>query len=221
MTMNIYEIRRANLVTVLAKRKEKGKTQADLADSLDSTTSYISQLKGEKKKVNMGNVIARKIELIDELPYGWMDTEHPDVNETSINLNQSPNFSTASIRPVPLISWVQAGNWTNSEPDLSHSEMYQCPVETGRNGYALRVEGESMSPRYLNGDIIFVDPDKTPDIGKRVIAICGSGATFKELVSDNGQLYLKALNEDWKPKYMPVEPDCSIIGVVVGSYRPE
>ena len=51
---------------------------------------------------------------------------------------------------------------------------------------------------------------------------CAEGVTFKELaVGDAGKLVLKALNEQWHPRYMPLDETCYIIGVVVGSVRPE
>ena len=57
---------------------------------------------------------------------------------------------------------------------------------------------------------------------RRVIAVCAEGVTFKELaVGDAGKLVLKALNEQWHPRYMPLDETCYIIGVVVGSVRPE
>lgn len=42
-------------------------------------------------------------------------------------------------------------------------------VATARNIYALYVQGESMSPRYRAGDLIFVSPDRPPRGGDDVI----------------------------------------------------
>lgn len=124
---------------------------------------------------------------------------------------------------VPLISFVQAGDWNNDQQHYNGEHEYvQSVFDTGPRGYALQVEGESMMPRYHPKDIIFINPDLAPEVGRRVIASCTNGSTFKELATgDNGQLMLKALNDHWTPRYMPLEPDCHIIGVVVGSIRPE
>lgn len=125
------------------------------------------------------------------------------------------------IRKVPLISWVAAGVWKESDCNDEWSEVISI-FDTGEKGYALRVEGESMLPRYQPNDIIFVNPDMEPSVGKRVVAACSDGTTFKEVAAgDGGKWILKALNDQWQPRYIPLDESCYIIGVVVGSVRPE
>ena len=127
---------------------------------------------------------------------------------------------------VPLISWVQAGEFCNSETQvLPHDcDTIPCPNrDASRRTFALRVVGDSMtSPygkSYPEGTIIFVDPEKAAEPGKRVVAVTHKGHTFKELAEDEfGQLYLKPLN----PSHPPIfEEDIRICGVVMGSYLPE
>lgn len=64
-------------------------------------------------------------------------------------------------RKVPLISWVQAGVFTDIRqmpPDAV--DWFFCPVGISEHGFCLRVEGESMQPRFQPGDVVFVDPDR-------------------------------------------------------------
>ena len=65
---------------------------------------------------------------------------------------------------------------------------------------------------YPNGSMIIVDPDAEALPGKRVIARVGNETTFKELVEDAGQWYLKPLN----PMYPMIKVDetVHICGVV-------
>lgn len=37
------------------------------------------------------------------------------------------------------------------------------------DAYGVRVSGESMSPRYFDGEIVYVDPDRTPRRGDFVV----------------------------------------------------
>lgn len=99
------------------------------------------------------------------------------------------------------------------------------PKNTGDYVFALTVEGDSMtSPypgqrSYPHGTIIYVDPEKHPTNGARVIARVSGEQTFKLYVEDAGRKYLKPIN----PTYDKIEivDETNICGVVIGSYLPE
>ena len=71
----------------------------------------------------------------------------------------------------------------------------------------------AIPPFSFNEELVLiVDPDVDPDAGKRVVARIGDETTFKELVRDAGQWFLKPLN----PQYnmIPVTEEVVICGVV-------
>ncbi|WP_332404509.1 LexA family protein [Vibrio metschnikovii] len=127
---------------------------------------------------------------------------------------------------VPILSWVQAGAFCNSETQvLPHDcEMILCPNEhASSRTFALRVVGDSMTApygrTYPEGTVIFVDPEKVAEPHMRVIAKTDQGYTFKQLEENElGQRYLKPLN----PHHQPIfDGGIDICGVVIGSYTPE
>ena len=119
---------------------------------------------------------------------------------------------------VPLVSEVEAGNYTiidNFCPDGSFDTV-PTRVEVKRHTYALRVHGDSMvsetGDSFPSGAILIVEPEMEPQPGDYVIALNASNeTTFKQLIKDSGDLYLKALNSRY-----PIKPlgDAKIIGVV-------
>lgn len=127
---------------------------------------------------------------------------------------------------VPLISWVQAGAWCEaiSNIDSCDAEMWlSCPVGISKNGYALKVVGDSMTNpapgrSYPAGCIIFVDPDIECRTGDRVIARLSrtDEVTFKVLVEDAGRQYLKPIN----PQYpvIAITEETHICGKIVGAF---
>lgn len=130
-----------------------------------------------------------------------------------------------------MISWITAGAWADLSDPFQPGEAEDwlpCPVRHGPRTYCLRVRGESMKnpgsrPSYDHGDIIFVDPDKNANPGDRVIVRLDdqSEATFKQLLIEDGRKLLKALNPDWKPRYIEINGNATITGVVIGKWVPE
>lgn len=116
---------------------------------------------------------------------------------------------------VPLISWVQAGTASEVIDLLQPGEGFDwiettCPIK--RHTYALRVVGDSMTPDFPEGVVIVVEPEMEPNPGDYVIARNGDDeATFKQLVKDGADYYLKPINDRY-----PIKPlgNYHVIGVV-------
>lgn len=122
-----------------------------------------------------------------------------------------------NMREVPLVNYIQAGQWAEIAPELPDAKRVSCPVPCSNTTFALEVVGESMSPDYMPGDIIFVDPEVAARSGDDVVAMVDnhSEATFKRLIAEPGSLRLKAINHEWHPRYMSIESPCSIVGTVI------
>lgn len=131
--------------------------------------------------------------------------------EGSYNVSEGPPIQGR----VPEISWVQAGE-PEEAIDLYHpgdgESWVPTTVQVRHHTYALRVENDSMMPRFPPGYRIVVEPEMDAENGDFVIAKDPEGnATFKQLVKEGGDWYLKPLN----PQY-PVKPldGWVVIGVV-------
>lgn len=117
---------------------------------------------------------------------------------------------------VPLISNVQAGAFRefvdNYQPGDGGEELIATSVPVKRHTFALRVTGDSMEPEFLAGMILIIEPELEPNPGDYVVAKNGGDeTTFKQLVSDGGDWYLKPLNARY-----PIKPlgKSQIIGVL-------
>lgn len=99
-----------------------------------------------------------------------------------------------NMRRVPVISWVQAGQFTECRTAEVFSEVdkwVDTSLKIGDNSFALEVKGDSMTnpnglPTIPEGATVIVDPDAEPRHGKIVIArLDGTNeATVKKLVID-------------------------------------
>lgn len=163
----------------------------------------------------------------------YRTAEHPIHEEASNATPPQGNVSTGpDIRGlVPLISSVQAGEWCEIVDRFQPGDAEDwlpCPVKHGPSTFCLRVDGQSMSnpgskPSYEEGDIIFVDPDRAAQPGDRVVARLESQtkATFKQYLEEDGRKFLKALNPEWKPRFIEINGEATICGVVIGKWVPE
>lgn len=210
-----------------ALREKQGLSQAALAEKC----GWASQ-----SRIGNYEVGTRRISADDAIILGQALGVGPEVilfgspSLHSKQLIELAPLSSSEIKMVPLISWVQAGEFCLSESfefPTEDLEYYACPnPKAGPRTFALKVRGDSMTNphgqrSYPEGTVIFVDPDHAPKPGLRVIAYLEDGScTFKELAENEiGKTYLKALN----PRYtindhmQPVK----VFGVVIGSYTPE
>ncbi|WP_273702974.1 S24 family peptidase [Candidatus Accumulibacter vicinus] len=201
-----------------------GGNQAAFAAAIKRSPAQVNQwLSGHRA---IGDAGARIIELALDLPPGYFDMADTTSRFTRKGLsNVEPGPPIHGC--VPLISWVQAGTWCGIVDNFAPGdaeEWLPCPRKFGPHTFALRVRGLSMEPRYQAGDIIFVDPDARADHGKHVVVRLDDEqeATFKQLVVEGGQRFLRALNPDWPgPKLIPIDGNATICGVVIGKWVPE
>ncbi|MEJ1422244.1 MAG: XRE family transcriptional regulator [Candidatus Sedimenticola sp. (ex Thyasira tokunagai)] len=150
------------------------------------------------------------------------DTYSTPDQSRGAHANTLPGPETKGL--IPLISWVNAGNWAAVEDpyEVGDAEDWKpCPVSHGHHTFALRVRGSSMEPEYRHGDIIYVDPDRRHENGSHVIARLDDEqeATFKKLVIEGSAMYLEALNPSWPDKVIKINGNANIVGVVIFSGR--
>lgn len=129
----------------------------------------------------------------------------------------SPNVSAASgmQKRIPILSDVQAGSPNGGDVD-------EC--------FALTIQGRSMEPDFVQGDIIIVDPSISPSPGDFVVAsrvdpLCGGlEVTFKKYrprsYNSRGQMVfeLSPLNPDY-PTYVSDADKLTVIAVLVEHRR--
>ncbi|RQT43134.1 XRE family transcriptional regulator [Burkholderia cepacia] len=216
---------------------ESGRSKPDagrllkLAEVLDTSVEYL--LDGNEPAFRLAGGAKRAA----DLAYMARNpaTLRAAVNEaakqsTDIVDNSESNITEWPVGKLPLISWVQAGDWSeivdNFQPGDAE-DWIACPFPSGRHGFVLRVVGDSMynptgDMSFRDGDFISVNPER--DAMHRSLVIARRNrekATFKQLLIDeNDGPMLFALNPNWPRRYIPLDKHTEIIGVVTGQWRP-
>lgn len=128
---------------------------------------------------------------------------------------------------VPMISWIQAGEWAGASdplpPGVAERWMV-CAAPHSPSTYALKVRGDSMTAQYgksyPEGCVIFVDPElRSPVNGTRIIAkLDGSDeVTFKVFKEEDGRRWLQPLNAS----HLPIRDHFRVLGTVIGKWEDE
>lgn len=227
-------------MTTLAERiKEARKyaklTQRALASRVGVEQPVISQLETGK---NLQSAHLSKIAHACRVNSIWLSEEIGPMtgsytSEAQISaLDEEQSNVESALQPTrsfsyPEISWVQAGS---AKEAIDMGNVALCPrhnsdVWAGEDAFWLKVVGNSMSSTsghsFPEGFLILVAPDIEPRPNQFVVArmIDTNEATFKQLVRDAGELYLKPLNPAYPTK--PVDDTWEIIGTVVDGKMPK
>lgn len=197
-----------------------GLNDSDLARKLNTSPQVIYNWKHRRLPTDQYEAAAKAFgRSIDDL-IGTASRYAVNESEADYNVSSGPDMRA----PLPLISWVQAGDWSevidNFAPGQAETWL-PCPSNHGSRAYALRVEGISMEPKFHNGDIIFVDPDLRAEHGNYVVVRLDDDkkATFKQLVIEGDQRFLRPENPAWPQQLIPINGNATICGVVIGRYE--
>ncbi|ENW95947.1 LexA family protein [Acinetobacter sp. NIPH 298] len=196
-------------------RKEKKLTQKQLGKLLGVSDVSVLKWENDSNTPKLENIleIASVLETTSNfLLYGKYEVE-----------NSVEDFRPIT-RLLPVLTHVQAGNWTNVQ-SISKFDVNQwlpAPPNAGKNSFYMIVKGTSNYPEFNDGDYICVDPDIIIDYvqtGEMVVVQCDGDATFKALVKDNNRMYLQALNKNYQPNIIQLNENCIYKGKYVGKFE--
>ena len=200
---------------VLRRRRELGWSMQRLCDETGGAiyTGYLSDIEKENSNPSVDKAYAIA---------AAFGTSIDKLIEESI----SPNAALAPsehARRVPVVPWELASEWAQN-PDISRlpsGTPWEVPLDSqAPRGFYLSVRDESMhapaGPAFPAGALIFVDPGQEARVNDFVVGYTSDPAapTFKKLVQDGSQSYLRALNPQFP--VTQIDGNFRAIGVVIG-----
>lgn len=210
-------------------RKNAKLTQVELAKAVKTSQGSISDLESGRNKIS--NNIFQLAQALGVNPH-WLATGQGEMTDkpskeqlqTKIDRLQGKVSGVEQAPPIkilPIVNEVQAGQFTEIADNVFDE---YAPAHHKDGSYWLRVRGDSMTPDFVQGDLILVGKDRTATTGNYVIALLDDDpqATFKKYREcfDNGERYheLIALNAFYPPIDSRTKP-FTVIGVVLEHKR--
>lgn len=190
---------------VLAKnlrylRKSRGFSQEHIANKLN----YKSFTTIQKWESGISEPSVEKLKLLADIYNVSMDlllTEDIEI----VTSNSATSFlrNSKASRSIPVLGNVPAGIPLEAiENILDYEEISQDMSDRGEY-FGLIVHGDSMEPKFSEGDVVIVRKQSVLESGEiGIIIVNGTDATIKKFVAhDEGGISLIPLNPKYAPKY--------------------
>ena len=213
---------------IRARRIALKMTQRELSAATGYSHAIVSQWENDLSKPKNTLLVARALRTSME----WLLTGEGNEDDLSVTVSSDGVINVVpapiGLRQIPIISYVQAGCWTESCDCRAMDgsiETITTDLDLGSMAFALEVRGDSMAPEILEGDVVVIDPDVDPLPGDYVVAKNGSHeATLKQYrprgTNDQGQEYFELV--PLNPVYPAMRSDhhhVTIIGVMMEHRR--
>lgn len=156
---------------IRAKRKEQKLTQQAVATALGISRVSVTQWELNETSPTVENLTALAKLLKQPLDYFSSNKiENSNWVEPNARIVGEVDFSHASRIPV----YGQAVGGVDGEFVLNGNNLFDvvCPpqLQGVKNAYGVVVSGDSMSPRYFDGEVVYVNPLRRLKKGDFVVA---------------------------------------------------
>lgn len=176
---------------IRARRTELGMTQDELAKRVGYKSRVsINKIELGYRPLMQDRVLdfARALEISPAELLGW-DAETEDGGTIALSVEQ---------RDVPILGQVAAGKNLYAEENITGYVRVEPKI--WGNLFALKVKGDSMSPRIMDGDTIIVREQPDVESGQiAVVIINGDEGVVKKVVKFPGGISLVSLNSSYNP----------------------
>lgn len=202
-----------------SRMKDMEITQEKLAEHLGITKGAVSHWLNARREPSIED-IAKILRLLGMKEF-MVNSDGTISPSGSISNVSYAGPYTPGIK-YPVLSKVQAGAWSEACEVYTLKDIdlwLESDAHIQGDAFWLEVEGDSMTaPMGLSipeGTFVLFDTGREPLNGSLVIAKLtdDNEATFKKLIIDGNEKYLRGLNPSWPMK--PINGNCRIIGVGV------
>ena len=184
-------------------RLQNNKTQTDMAKILNVAKSTVSMYERNQREPG-ADILKKYAQTFDVTLDYILGNERPVEGQDYITINVYGSIPAGI--PIEAIEEI-----TDTE-DLSLKEYDKNKTYLG-----LKVDGDSMYPKYLDGDTVIIE--KTPDCETgtdAAVYVNGYEATLKTVIkNENGTITLRPINPTYSPTtYGEGDDPVRILGVV-------
>ena len=174
------------------RRKELNMTMKQVADKVGVSEGTISRWEsGKIADMRRDKIMAyaQALNISPAIIMGWDNVD-----------SSSPSESIHAGKRIPVLGSVAAGIPIDAIEDvLDWEDISEDMAKTGEF-FGLRIKGDSMQPRIVEGDVVIVRQQSDADSGDVVIVqVNGDKATCKRLAKYSSGISLISFNPAYEP----------------------
>ena len=189
-------------------RKRAGLSQKDAADALNISQATLSHYEIGRREPDLATVAAMAS------LYG-----------VSVDYLLGTGYDTRRTKKIRIYGEVAAGQPIDAVDSSDYddpNDWCEIPADLANTGefFALRIKGDSMSPRMQEGDLVIVRKQNTIEDGEiAIVGVNGDSATCKKIKKTESGLVLIGFNPTFTPLVFTwrevAELPVTIIGKVI------
>lgn len=196
-------------------RERFGMEQIDLAKKLGrKSSSSISEWESGKYTPKMSTL--KKIAEI-------FNVNIDDLMKKDLKNPTEEIIQPLPVREIPIVSQISAGLPIYAEENiLEHTYIATKKLNSNKEIFGLRVNGDSMDKEFRDGDVVIVEKDAVVENGQiAVVQVNGYNATVKRVRYEKDRIILipESNNPAHYPQVYSQDDEVKIIGKVVSSQK--
>lgn len=165
----------------------------------------------EKIPIDRMKLMAEALDIDPAYVMGWSDSSVP----FGKSIDGLIPRAQLGVRRVPILGDTAAG-----EPVIAnrvYDEWVEIPDDGHHFDAALRVTGDSMSPRYEKGDLVFVKYQDDVEDGQIAVICLEDGVTLKRVYHIPNGVQLLSENRSYPPMvFTSADGFAHLVGLAVG-----
>ena len=194
-------------------RRENGLTQNELSKQLNVSNGTIAMWETNKRQPDLD--MLSRIALFFNVSIDYLMGRNADHNITGLQLDRS-------VVKIPVYGSIPAGVPLEMIADSYIEDEEEIPAKWLKDGskyFCLLVKGESMMPKFEDGDILILRQQPDCNSGDYcAVSINCTECTFKKVIKHDNGITLQPLNPAFEPMFFSnkeiVEKPITILGVV-------
>ena len=118
-------------------------------------------------------------------------------------IEDNNNRNIIKTNRIPVLGKIPAGIPIEMIEDvIDYEEISDEMLKGDREYFGLKVSGDSMTPKYLDGDVLIVQKTNDCESGQDcIVMVNGDDGTFKRVIKNKDGIILQPLNPNYEIKF--------------------
>lgn len=190
-------------------RIQRNLSQEEVAEELETSAVNISRYENGDRKTNQ-DILFKLSQLFG---VSINDFFPPVDNAKFIDL-------ISNTIKIPVLGFIKAGVPIEAQEDIiDYVDIPAIWTKGGKDFYALKISGDSMTPKYNEGDIVIFEQTKDYEAGRNkdcAVMVNCTECTFKKVFIDEQGITLQPYNMNYEPMRFTKEQAMQLPITIVG-----